>query len=155
MESFWGNFEGGAVVEVERRSPLAKRGPFSVIEESFAIFRCPGCKKTWGISWDQFYGRAEIDCPNCRYNSKRNWSGGVAMKGCVGLCSKGSLGLITSDTRQEVTYGDGTKGMAFVGIHLTDKFRKVGDPWSSRDPRIVRTPAELSELIKNVTALGY
>ena len=68
------------------------------------------------------------------------------MKGCVGLCSKGSLGLITSDTRQEVTYGDGTKGMAFVGVHLTNKLCAVGDPWSSRNPRVAMD-AEMFRLL--------
>ena len=69
------------------------------------------------------------------------------MKGCVGLCSKGSLGLITSETRQEVAYGDGTKGVAWVGVHFTNKLCAVGGPWSSRSPRILMDAEMFSLMI--------
>jgi hypothetical protein len=47
------------------------------------------------------------------------------------------LGLITSYTPEEVTYRDGNKGMAWTGIHLTNKVGKLGAPWSSKSPRVV------------------
>ena len=60
------------------------------------------------------------------------------MKNKLALCSRGQLGLITHDKRQPVTYPDHSVGMAYVGIHLTDgPGRKVGDPWSARNPIIV------------------
>jgi len=60
------------------------------------------------------------------------------MKNKLALCSGGQLGLITHDKRQPVSYADHSVGMAYVGIHLTDgPGRKVGDPWSARNPVIV------------------
>jgi hypothetical protein len=60
------------------------------------------------------------------------------MKNKLALCSHGQLGLITHDKRQPVTYVDHSVGMAYVGIHLTDgPGRKIGDPWSARNPVIV------------------
>jgi len=58
-------------------------------------------------------------------------------KGDICICGIGSIGLITKDGVQEVEYPDGNKGQAYVGIHLTDKVSKVGNPWSSRSPRIL------------------
>lgn len=58
-------------------------------------------------------------------------------KGTLALCGLGCLGLITEDQPKEITYGDGNKGVAYVGIHLTDKITKVGSPWSSRKPKVV------------------
>ena len=60
----------------------------------------------------------------------------MKIKGSLAVCSLGCLGLITEDEKKEVTYPDGTKGMAYVGIHLTDKIAPIGSPWSSRNPRI-------------------
>jgi len=57
-------------------------------------------------------------------------------KGDLALCSLGALGLITADEPQEVSYSDGNKDLAYVGIHLTDKIAPIGSPWSSRSPRI-------------------
>jgi hypothetical protein len=69
---------------------------------------------------------------------------GGFMKNKLALCSHGQLGLITHDKRQPVTYVDHSVGMAYVGIHLTDgPGRKVGDPWSARNPIIV---GELSSI---------
>jgi hypothetical protein len=63
---------------------------------------------------------------------------GGFMKNKLALCSHGQLGLITDDKRQSVTYVDHSVRMAYVGIHLTDgPGRKVGDPWSARNPMIV------------------
>lgn len=57
-------------------------------------------------------------------------------KGAIAICSLGSIGLITSDEPQEVTYADGNKAVAWTGIHLTDKIAPIGSPWSSREPRV-------------------
>ena len=61
------------------------------------------------------------------------------MIGWLALCSLNSLGIILKDEMQEVTYSDGNKGMAYIGLHLTDKVSKIGAPWSSRHPRIIGT----------------
>ena len=74
-------------------------------------------------------------------------------KGAIAFCSIGKLGLITSDGPVSVTYPDGNTGLAWTGIQLTDSDggngppvgattwtpwpSKVGDPWSSRSPRVV------------------
>jgi len=55
-------------------------------------------------------------------------------------CGLGSLGIILSDAPIEVTYSDGAKAMAWVGLHLTDKVSYVGAPWASRNPKIVSAP---------------
>jgi hypothetical protein len=60
------------------------------------------------------------------------------MKNKLVLCSRGQLGLITHDKRQPVMYADHSVRMAYVGIHLTEgQGRRVGDPWSARDPIVV------------------
>lgn len=61
----------------------------------------------------------------------------VNMKGKLAFCSLGSLGLIIEDELKEITYPDGTKGTAYVGIHLTDKIAAIGSPWCSRNPSVV------------------
>jgi len=72
------------------------------------------------------------------------------MKNKLALCSGGQLGLITHDKRQPVSYADHSVGMAYVGIHLTDgPGRKVGDPWSARNPVIV------GELCSSPAVLPY
>jgi hypothetical protein len=57
--------------------------------------------------------------------------------GSLAICGAGTLGLITEDCPREITYPDGNKGLAYVGIHLTDKIAPIGSPWSSRHPKIV------------------
>lgn len=42
--------------------------------ESFPWFRCPGCKGVGTIDDDQFHGRQSIDCTNCEYHEKQDWS---------------------------------------------------------------------------------
>ena len=64
-------------------------------------------------------------------------------KGTLAICGIGCLGLITEDEPQTICYDDGTKSMAWVGIHLTDKVCKIGDRWSSRIPIIVGHTDEL------------
>jgi hypothetical protein len=61
----------------------------------------------------------------------------MGMKGKLALCSQGLLGLITQDEPQWVTYGPGEFGLAYVGIHLTDKKCPVGWPWCSRTPHVI------------------
>jgi hypothetical protein len=58
-------------------------------------------------------------------------------KGMLAVCSLGSLGLITDSLKKEITYPDGTKGEAWVGVHVTDKVAEIGSPWSSRNPTVV------------------
>lgn len=57
------------------------------------------------------------------------------LKGTLAVCSRGILGLITSDGPIEVTYPDGTTGVAWTGIRLSGP--DVGGQWSSRRPRVV------------------
>lgn len=64
-------------------------------------------------------------------------------KGALAKCSQGAIGIITSETPVEVTYGDGKKGKAWTGFHLEGE--KFGQPWSSRKPEVV---AYLDELGK-------
>ena len=58
-------------------------------------------------------------------------------KGCIARCSLGLLGLVTSNKPELVTYPDGNKGMAWTGIHITNVVGLLGEPWSSRDPKLV------------------
>lgn len=100
------------------------------------------------------------------------------MKNKIALCSLGALGLITSDTKQDVTYllcnlcrayraaqfwaalplndhhenCECQRGMAYVGIHLTDKFVAIGSPWSSRNPKVV---GELAEAPSGFVVRGH
>jgi len=68
----------------------------------------------------------------------------VCKKGSIAYCGYGCIGLIMEDEPQEVTYSDGTKGVAYVGIHITDnKYAKFGDPWSSRNPRVICQAGDL------------
>jgi len=55
-------------------------------------------------------------------------------KGTIAICGIGAIGLITEDEPREVTYRDGNKQVAYVGIHLTDKVAPIGSPWSSKHP---------------------
>ena len=43
-------------------------------DESFPLFRCPGCKHVGDIDDDQFHGRVSIDCTNCDYHETQDWS---------------------------------------------------------------------------------
>jgi len=65
-------------------------------------------------------------------------------RGSLVLCGLGHLGVITDDEQQKVTYADGNEGTAYVGIHVvsyydptTDHYIKAGDPWSSRNPKVL------------------
>lgn len=52
-------------------------------------------------------------------------------RGDLAICSEGVIGIITSDAQQKVTYDDGSKGIAWVGL----TFDKT--PWCSRKPEII------------------
>jgi hypothetical protein len=58
-------------------------------------------------------------------------------KGCIAICGIGCLGLITSEAPQKVGYLDGNTGIAWIGIHITDKVSPIGSMWTSRNPRII------------------
>src|SRR5258708_27456497 len=75
-------------------------------------------------------------------------------KGDLAICSRGELGLITSDRPQSIVYRrclahqnggeddycqECERGVAWLGIHLIGE--KAGQPWSSRAPRKVATLA--------------
>jgi hypothetical protein len=64
-------------------------------------------------------------------------------KGAVAICGLGRLGLIESDEPQEVTYGDGTASKAWIGKHIWP-LEFFGLPWSSRNPRVLMTCADVS-----------
>lgn len=68
-------------------------------------------------------------------------------QGDVALCSRECLGLITCERPAEVTYKDGTKGEAWTGIHLATKDgHRFGDPWCSREPRVLYHVADAMAL---------
>ena len=58
-------------------------------------------------------------------------------RGALAFCSLGSMGIITSNKPEEVVYLDGTKGIAWVGMHLTDKIAPIGSSWSARNPVVI------------------
>ena len=60
----------------------------------------------------------------------------IVSKGAIAICSRGRKGLITSDGPVEVTYEDGSKGMAWTGVHLGPAV--LGQPWSSRNPTVLQ-----------------
>ena len=68
-------------------------------------------------------------------------------KGSLAICGLDTLGLITENEPQEITYRDGNKGYAYMGIHLTDKIAPVGSRWSSRNPKIVGHVDDFGEQI--------
>jgi len=79
------------------------------------------------------------------WNAFRGFHGGPPMAGKVGRCSRGALGLITSERPQMVTYPDGSRERAWIGVHLTPEVAPMGSPWSSRDPHIL---GNLSQMVK-------
>jgi len=80
-------------------------------------------------------------------------------KGAIARCSIGFIGLITSETPQEITYTDGNKGLAWLGIQLrhdscifpfgVDAGKEVvvvpGMPWSSRHPEVLGYLSDFTE----------
>jgi len=58
------------------------------------------------------------------------------------ICSRGMIGILTSDKKQKVTYPDGNTGYAYVGVRLRD-----GASWSSRKPIWLPTQEQLQEIL--------
>ena len=73
-------------------------------------------------------------------------------KGTIAICSLGAIGMITEDHPIEVTYRDGNKGFAYVGIQLTNKLCSIGKPWSSRNPKIIGHIDNFTSIIENIMA---
>lgn len=69
-------------------------------------------------------------------------------KGDIGICGEGCLGLIMHDDAQEVIYSDGNRGIAYVGVHLTNKIIPVGAEWSSRSPTVVGHVDDIETFMK-------
>ena len=74
----------------------------------------------------------------------------IPKRGSLALCGLGCLGIITESTPQVVEYKDGNKGIAWVGIHLTDKISKIGKPWSSRNPRLLADIEDVEKVLQFV-----
>ena len=71
------------------------------------------------------------------------------------VCSRGMIGVLTSDKKQKVTYPDGNTGYAYIGVRLKD-----GAPWSSRNPIWLPTQEQLQEMwekeyLKRPTKKGW
>ncbi len=63
-------------------------------------------------------------------------------RGAIAICSAGTLGIIVVNEQVLITYPNGGRGLAWTGIHLTDgkvfgHAVKIGDPWSSRNPKVI------------------
>lgn len=76
-------------------------------------------------------------------------------KNDLAVCSRGTLGLITDDSYQGITYADGSEGMGWVGIHLTDQVAPIGSPWCSHAPRVVGHLRDLLDKVAPVPADKY
>jgi hypothetical protein len=57
-------------------------------------------------------------------------------KGAIAKCSRGGIGIIESNGPVEVTYPDGSEGMAWAGRYIYPP-EKFGEGWCSRDPEVV------------------
>ncbi len=57
-------------------------------------------------------------------------------RGYICRCSRGIIGIVTSEVTQKVTYNDGNEGIAWVGL----TFDKT--PWCSRSPEIIGVVSE-------------
>ncbi len=58
-------------------------------------------------------------------------------RGALAVCGIGTLGLITRDGMHPVEYSDGSQGVAYTGIHLTDKVCPQFSLWSSKHPIVL------------------
>jgi hypothetical protein len=61
------------------------------------------------------------------------------MRAHLALCSRGMLGLITSEGPQATPYSGDYQDLAWVGIQMSDAHptRKIGDRWMSKCPRVL------------------
>lgn len=73
--------DDGAVSAAIKRADGTKRelmnlrpDDIGTTDESFPLFRCPGCKQVGDIDDDEFHGRVSIDCTNCEYHETKDWS---------------------------------------------------------------------------------
>lgn len=41
---------------------------YSERQEPWAVVRCPGCRGAGTVDFDQYQGKASIDCDNCDYH---------------------------------------------------------------------------------------
>lgn len=53
------------------------------------------------------------------------------------MCGAGTLGLVTMAEKQDVTYPDGKKAVAWVGVKINSANGDVLSPWSSRNPAVL------------------
>ena len=59
-------------------------------------------------------------------------------KGMIAIGSFGFVGLITKNGKQDVDFGHGSIGKAYVGIHLTNKScGSLGSAWRSKEVIVV------------------
>jgi len=74
----------------------------------------------------------------------------MAKKGDIAICSLGCLGLVMQDDPQIVIYKDGNRGIAYTGIHITNKIIPVGSEWSSRSPTVVGHVDDIETFMKGL-----
>lgn len=70
--------------------------------------------------------------------------------GDIALCGNGEPGVILNADKAGVTYPDGNKALAWVGVHLSPS--KAGQPWSSRNPCIL---GEVGDLMSGETIEAF
>lgn len=66
----------------------------------------------------------------------------------IAICGIGCRGIITCRDPQPVKYADGNAGEAWTGLHLDDhplRGIKAGDPWSSRNPKVIGSARDIKE----------
>lgn len=78
-------------------------------------------------------------------------------RGALAICSRGCLGLITSQSPERIDYPDGGEGIAWTGVHLLPCAWEggppnAGAPWSSRTPRVVGHIDEFGDLFRELVA---
>lgn len=59
-------------------------------------------------------------------------------RGMIAICSIGQVGIITVDKPEEITYTDGSVGVAWIGYNVV-----TGEPWSSRNPKVIGYAVEV------------
>ena len=64
--------------------------------------------------------------------------------GDIAVCSLGRVGMISDPTPRKITYSGGKKGTAYVGKTIAPP-EFFGQPWSSREPKIIGHISDLSE----------
>lgn len=134
------------VIEFGRQHTCAKCQPKAATkqERAWELY----CKETKGDMHVVDYWSQLPMAVQDTYLARIELQADYPMKGRLALCSRGALGLLTKNHMQVVTYSDGKKGMAFVGIHLTDAFAPVGSPWSSRAPRLLEQAGTLADMLE-------